>query len=118
MTPQTILSIVQIVATIVAVVLIFIGLRTTVKSLDKSGENKSIPKPVIYKSTKIILGGVACYAVARFAANYFPMMAEDYDDFTILIQSCWQALYTLGFIALVPYIINRMQMSRPKTIDD
>jgi uncharacterized membrane protein len=118
MTPQTVLSIVQIVATIASVVLIFIGLRVTVKNLDKSGENKSIPKPIISKSTKIILGGIAFYAVARFAANYFPMMAEEYDDFTILLQSCWQAIYTLGFIALIPYIINRMQMSRPKTMDD
>jgi len=118
MTLKIFLSIIQIAGTIAMIVLVFIGLRLTVKSIDKSGENKSIPKSMILKSTKIVAFGVLCYALARFSANYLPMKAEDFDSFTILIQSCWQALYTIGFVALIPYIINRMQISRPKNTRD
>ena len=116
MTPELALYIIQFAATAAAAVLIFIGLRLALKRLDKNEESKTIPKEILTKSTKIVVIGVVCYAVARFAANYLPMKALDppYDDLYILIQSAWQALYTLGFTALIPLIINRLHVNRLK----
>ncbi len=116
MNPETALYIIRFTATAAAAVLIFIGLRVALKRLDKNEEAKTIPKDILTKSTKIIVIGVVCYAVARFAANYLPMksMSPPYDDLYILIQSAWQALYTLGFTALIPLILNRLHLSRLK----
>ncbi len=107
-----VMSVIQIIAAIAAIVLIFIGLRMAIKNLDRNNASKMIPQEILKKSTKIIVFGVLCYALSRFAANYFPMKEERYEETMILIQSLWQATYTLGFTALIPYIINKLQVSR------
>ncbi|NLW88192.1 MAG: hypothetical protein GXY43_00475 [Clostridiaceae bacterium] len=112
MTPEIILSVVQIIAAISSVVFIFIGLRMALKKLDKDNSAQTIPPDIIKKSTRLILIGILFFALFRFAANYFPMKEDQFEESMILIQSLWQATYMIGFTAFIPYILNKLQSGR------
>lgn len=118
MNSELLYSILQIVSTIAAVVLIFIGLRLAIKKLDKDAKEKEIPQEIIIKSTKIILLGICSYALARYAANTLSTAGEGYGVLDISIQSLWEAVYRLGFLAFLPYIINRIRAPKRKESED
>jgi uncharacterized membrane protein len=118
MNTDLIYNILQIVFTIAAVTLIFIGLRYAIKKLDKDAKEKEIPRTVIIKSTKIILLGICFYGLARYAANTLSTAGEGYGMLDIMIQSLWEAVYRLGFVAFLPYIINRIRGPKRKEIED
>ncbi|MBN1891737.1 MAG: hypothetical protein JW780_03080 [Clostridiales bacterium] len=112
MNPELIIAVAQIVFAITSIVFIFIGLRMALKNLNKENAAKTIPPDVLKKSTRLIVIGVLFFALYRFTVNYLPMKEENFEETMILIQSLWQAIYMVGFTALIPYIINKLQLGR------
>lgn len=118
MNVSVIYSIMEIAFILFAVVLVFIGLKTSIKVLDKDTKDKVIPKTVFIKSTKIIIVAIVFYGLARYASNSLSAESEGYGLTDMLIQSLWEALYTIGFVALIPYIIYRFTAPKHKTNED
>jgi len=118
MDKEIILTVVQIVFLIAAAILIFIGLRISIKKLDKEKREKAIPKATLSKSLHIIIAGICCYALSRFATNSMSVESEKYSIFGVLIQSLWEAIVTLGFTAFIPYILNRLRGPGEKKKED
>lgn len=114
MNTDVIYSILEISFVLFAVVLIFLGLRTSIKVLDKDTKDKQIPKEVFIKSTKIVIVGIIFYGLARYASNSLNSESEGYGMIDILIQSLWEAIYTIGFVALIPYVIFRFTSPKHK----
>lgn len=112
MNPEFIIAVAQIVFAITSIVFIFIGLRMALKSLNKEDAAKTIPPEIMKKSTRLIVIGILFFALYRFTANYLPMREANYEETMILLQSLWQSAYMVGFTALIPYIINKLQISR------
>lgn len=118
MNTGVIYSILEIAFTLIAVVLVFIGLRKSIKVLDKDTKDKQIPQEIFVKSTKIIIVGIIFYGFARYASNSLSAESEGYGMIDIMIQSLWEAIYTIGFVALIPYIIYRFTAPKHKKPED
>jgi hypothetical protein len=118
MNTDVIYSILEIAFILIAVVLVFIGLRTSIKVLDKDTKDKQIPQEVFIKSTKIIVVGIIFYGLARYSSNSLSAEGEGYGMIDIMIQSLWEAVYTIGFVALIPYVIYRFTSPKHKRTED
>ncbi len=114
MNTELIYNSLQIVFILAAVTLIFIGLRHAIRNLDKNEKEKELPGSVIINSTKIIVLGILFFALGRYAANALLTEGEGYGMLDIMIQSLWEASYRLGFVAFLPYIINRIRAPKRK----
>jgi len=118
MNTDVIYSILEIAFILIAVVLVFIGLRSAIKVLDKDSKDKQIPKDIFVKSTKIIVAGIIFYGLARYASNSLSNESEGYGMIDIMIQSLWEAVYTIGFVALIPYVMYRFTAPKYKKNND
>lgn len=111
-------SIMEIVSVIMTIVLIFIGLRTSIKVLDKDAKDKIIPREIFIKSTKIVVAGIFFYGLARYSSNRLSADSDGYGMMDTMIQSLWEAIYTVGFVALLPYVIYRFSSPKHKEHED
>lgn len=110
MNPRLLMSIVEIVSIVLCVVLIFLGLLRSVKSLSREDRTKEIPKETVKKNTITILGGIFFFIVYRFCTNYLNLPAgEAFAPTAIALSALLQGAYTVGFTAFLPFLLNKLR---------
>ncbi|NLT11715.1 MAG: hypothetical protein GXY06_04805 [Clostridiaceae bacterium] len=109
---EQIQAIVQILSLLAATVLVFLGIRKTVKALNKEDRYADIPKDLVFKSTRLIAFGLLFVALF-FCINLYTPMREDGFPMTIIaLQALWETVYKTGFLLLLPYVIVRLKNPR------
>ncbi|MBO4927325.1 MAG: hypothetical protein J5379_03625 [Clostridiales bacterium] len=103
--------IVMIAGIVGAVILCFAGFKGTNRELKKDEGTNSIPKPVLIKSTLLLVGAILCVVLAYIAMHY-----PDYQDgvcsFSELIIGCLVSVVrSLGWIALIPWLLNLFRIT-------
>ncbi len=110
---ETIIMIIQLISGLAAIVLIFAGLRTTIKKLDKDNRYVGVPKAVVLNSTKLIVFGLLALGVTKTCSNYEAMHA-DYSLLIIYLGSLIEMVKFFGFVALLPFLINYLRTPHVK----
>lgn len=109
---EKIQAIVQILSLLSAAVLVFLGIRKTVKALNIEDRHTDIPKDLVFKSTRLIAFGLLCIALFLYIKLYTPMREDGFTSTIIALQALWETVYKTGFLLLVPYVIIRLKNPR------
>ena len=107
------LNYIQLGLGLASVVCIFIGLFTTIRSLDKNDSSKTISKETIIKSMVIITIGLLLYSGVKTCSNMMTEGAQDYDISVIYMASVVDVAKVFGFLILVPIVIKLLAPKAP-----
>jgi glucose uptake protein GlcU len=103
---------IQLALGLAAVVCIFIGLFTTIRSLDKNDSSKKISKETVIKSTILVTIGLLLYSGVKTCSNLMTPEAKDYDILVIYLASVTEVAKFFGFLIFIPLLIK---VIAPKT---
>lgn len=104
-------NLIQIIAGIAAVALIFTGVLLSVKKLNPE-RYETIPVKSTVISTAFIAAGLLCYAIVKTCTNLTVVTEEHYDVSTIYFASLVEVIKMFGFIIFVPLLFR---LFKPKT---
>ena len=104
-------NLIQIIAGIAAVVLIFTGILLSVKKLNPE-KYETIPVKSTVISTAFIAAGLLCYAIVKTCTNLTIVTEEHYDVSTVYMASLGEVIKLFGFIVFVPLLFR---LFKPKT---
>lgn len=107
------LNYIQLGLGLAAVVCIFTGLFTTIRSLDKNDSSKTISKETIIKSMVLITIGLLLYSGVKTCSNMLTDGAQDYDIGVIYMASVVDVAKVFGFLILVPIVIKLLAPKTP-----
>lgn len=107
------LNYIQLGLGLAAVVCIFTGLFTTIRSLDKNDSSKTISKETIIKSMVLITIGLLLYSGVKTCSNMLTDGAQDYDIGVIYMASVVDVAKVFGFLILVPIVIKLLTPKTP-----
>ena len=104
-------NLIQIIAGIASVILIFTGIFLSVRKLNpEKYENIPVKSTVI--STAVIAAGLLCYAIVKTCTNLTVVTEEKYEVTTVYIASLIEVIKLFGFILFVPLLFR---LFKPKT---
>lgn len=111
-TGTIIISVVQIISLIAAVILFIIGIFAAVKNINYTNPGNPDEEAAAFsRSTKrsiiMIAVGLGVYFISRFCLNLAPMLEEDYGILIIAAQSLLDTVKNFGFLILLPIIIRQ-----------
>ncbi len=112
------LNYIQLGLGLAAVVCIFTGLFTTIRSLDKNDSSKTISKETIIKSMVLITIGLLLYSGVKTCSNMLTDGAQDYDIGVIYMASVVDVAKVFGFLILVPVVIKLIAPKTPAKKED
>lgn len=104
-------NLIQVIAGIVSVILIFTGVLLSVKKLNPE-KYETIPVKTTVISTCFIAAGLLCYAIVKTCTNLNIITEEHYDTSTIYLASLVDVVKMFGFILFVPLLFR---LFKPKT---
>ena len=98
-------NLIQVIATVLAVIFIFLGISVSVKSLNPE-KYETIPPKTTVISTVLIVIGLLCYAVVKTCTNLTVVTQEHYDVSTVYLVSLGEVIKFFGFIIFVPLLFR------------
>lgn len=98
-------NLIQVIATVLAVIFIFLGISVSVKSLNPEKYEMIPPKTTVI-STVLIVIGLLCYAVVKTCTNLTVVTQEHYDVSTVYLVSLGEVIKFFGFIIFVPLLFR------------
>lgn len=98
-------NLIQVIATVLAVIFIFLGISVSVKSLNPE-KYETIPPKTTVISTVLIVIGLLCYAVVKTCTNLTVVTQEHYDVSTVYLVSLGEVIKLFGFIIFVPLLFR------------
>ncbi len=98
-------NLIQVIATVLAVIFIFLGISVSVKSLNPE-KYETIPPKTTVISTVLIVIGLLCYAVVKTCTNLTVVTQEHYDVSTVYLVSLGEVIKIFGFIIFVPLLFR------------
>lgn len=104
-------NLIQIIAGIASVALIFTGVLLSVKKLNPE-RYETIPVKSTVISTAFIAAGLLCYAIVKTCTNLTVVTEEHYVVSTIYFASLVEVIKMFGFIIFVPLLFR---LFKPKT---
>lgn len=107
------LNFIQLGLGLAAVACIFIGLLTTIRSLDKNDSSKTISKETVIKSMLLITVGLLFYSGVKTCSNMMSESAQDYDLTVVYMASAVEVIKLFGFLIPVPLVIRLLATRRP-----
>ena len=100
------LNYIQLALGLLAVGLIFAGLFSSIRKLDKEDKTKTIPTSAVMRSMILIGVGLLCYAGVK-TCTYLPTEeAAEYDMTVIFLTSLVEVVKYFGFIILIPLLVK------------
>lgn len=117
MTLEQICAIGQIVFMIAAIVVFFIGFRVIVTAskeelnLNEIKQQKKKYMRCFKKCMQLLCAALLLYALMRFCGSYIPMRQGGSDITAIALSSLIEAVYNVGFLLVIPYILMRWHFS-------
>ena len=112
------LNYIQLGLGLAAVVCIFIGLFTTIRSLDKNDSSKTISTETVIKSMVFITVGLLLYSGVKTCSNMLTDGAQDYDVGVIYMASVVEVAKVFGFLILIPLILKLLADRTPAKKED
>ena len=107
----TVFAVLELLSAAATVVLIFIGTSSAIKTLkadEEEGTESSARAARFYKRSFLFIGlGVLAYACTHFFMSYDTMIADGADTMTVVSQSIWEGIRSVGFLILVPVILRK-----------
>ena len=104
-------NLIQVIAGIVSVILIFTGVLLSVKKLNPE-KYETIPVKTTVISTSLIAAGLLCYAIVKTCTNLNIITEEHYETGTVYLASLIEVVKMFGFILFVPLLFR---LFKPKT---
>ena len=104
-------NLIQIIAGIASVILIFTGIFLSVRKLNPE-KYETIPVKSTVISTAVIAAGLLCYAIVKTCTNLTVVTEEKYEVTTVYIASLIEVIKLFGFILFVPLLFR---LFKPKT---
>lgn len=98
-------NLIQIIAGIASVILIFIGIFLSVRKLNPE-KYETIPVKSTVISTAVIAAGLLCYAIVKTCTNLTVVTEEKYEVTTVYIASLIEVIKLFGFILFVPLLFR------------
>ena len=100
------LNFIQLGLGLAAAACVFIGLFTTIRSLDKNDSSKKISKETIIRSMVLITLGLLLYSGVKTCSNMMTDSAADYDIGVIYLASVVDVIKIFGFVIFIPLIMK------------
>ena len=104
-------NLIQVIATVLAVIFIFLGISVSVKSLNPE-KYETMPLKMTVISTALIIIGLLLYGVVRTCTNLTVVTEEHYDVSTVYLVSLGEVIKMFGFIVFVPLLFK---LFKPRT---
>ncbi len=100
------LNYIQLALGAASIVMIFLGLYTAFKKLDKEDSSKLLPVGTIIRSMIMIAVGLLFYAGVKTCTNIAAGAGEEYDITVIYMASAVDVIKYFGFFIFIPLLIN------------
>lgn len=112
-------NLIQVIATVAAVIFIFLGISISVKSLNPE-KYETIPPKTTIISTALIVVGLLFYAVVKTCTNLTVVTEEHYDVSTVYLVSLGEVIKFFGFIVFVPLLFRlfKPRSRKPENNDE